>query len=137
MTFRTFLLLTAVAITAPACTVYVREPGTVSSDGTVYLGFSLISAKEKVDREEYPVGQQHGAFSAIYLHADQSVSLSQVVVIFADGERFTAPAPATLGGGQSSPVIALPRGPRAIHSILVTGKSQQKGLAKVEIYAKR
>ena len=137
MTFRTFLLLTAVASIAPACTVYVREPGAVISDGSVYLGFSLISAKGKVDNEEYPVGQQHGAFSAIRLHADESVSLNQVVVIFADGERFTAPTPATLGGGQSSGLIALPRGPRPIHSILVAGKSQRKGLAKVEIYATR
>jgi hypothetical protein len=64
------------------------------------LGWDLFDARGKPDRERYPVGQQHGSFSSIRLHADKAATLSQVVVIFMDGERFIAPAPSSMGAGQ-------------------------------------
>jgi len=136
MSLRTVLLLAALATTAPACVVHVTEPGAVTPDGSVYLGFDLFSSKGKSDRERILVGQELGAFSSIRLNADAPVALNQVVVIFADGERFNAPVPARLAGGQWTGTIALPRGARPIHSIVVTAKSQGKHLAKIEIYGR-
>jgi hypothetical protein len=134
MSLRTVLLLAALATAAPACVVHVTEPGAVTSDGSVYLGFDLFSGKGKSDRERIDVGQQLGAFSTIRLNTDESIALSQVVVIFADGERFKVPVPAKLGGGRWTEPVALPRGPRPIHSVVVTARSLGKHLAKIEIY---
>ena len=136
MSLRLLFLLGAIAVASPACVVYATEPGAVTSDGSVYLGFDLYSGKGKSDRESYPVGQQLGAFSTIWLTADEPVAVQQVLVVFADGERYNAPVPATLGGHRSSPAIRLPRGPRQIHSIVVGAKSQNKHLAKIEIYGR-
>ncbi|GAF69530.1 unnamed protein product, partial [marine sediment metagenome] len=87
MSFRTVLLLAAIATALPACTVNMVEPGAVSSDGTVYLGFNLFDARGKPDREDYQIGQQLGAFSSIRLKTDAPVAVTKVHVIFADGER--------------------------------------------------
>jgi hypothetical protein len=135
---RTLCLLALIGVAAtPACTIYVNEPGAVMKDGSVYLGFHLYSGKGGFDREEYPIGQKHGAFRSLRLHADKGVEVNEVQVIFADGERWVAPAPGGLAQGQWSQEIVLPRGPRAIHSVWVGGKSQSKRLANVEIYGTR
>jgi hypothetical protein len=134
MNLRSLLLPALLLAAAPACVVHTLEPGAVTSNGSVYLGFSLFDDKGKPDREKYAVGQQLGQFSSLQLVADHAVTVSKVVVIFADGERFTAPAPRRLGAGQSSPLIALPRGPRAIHSVVIAAQSDHKLLSKIEVY---
>jgi hypothetical protein len=140
MALRIFLLLAALAVfggASTACTIYTAETGAVSSDGSVYLGWSLFSGRGNAEREDYPVGQQHGAFSSFRLRASKAVALHEVTVILADGERFRAPVPGTLGAGQWSDPIALPGGAREIHSFVITAKSQSKQLAKLEIYGTR
>lgn len=138
MRIRAFLLLAASAValaSAPGCVVHAVEPGAVMSDGSVYVGFNLFDAKGKADRERYDVGQELGAFRSVWLHADEPVAISKATIVFADGERYALPVPKKLSG--SSQQWALPRGPRAIHSIVVVAKAQRKGLAKIEIYAAR
>lgn len=138
MVLRTALLVAFIAMAAPACTVYVQEPGAVASDGSVYLGFHLFSGRKAAgDRESYEVGQKHGAFSSIRLHTDDPVNITEVFVIFADGERYTAPAPGALAAEGWTNPIPLPRGPRPIHSIVVGAKGQTKKLANIEIYGTR
>src|SRR5688500_363646 len=112
MKLRTFLVLGMLALVATSCTVHVGEPGTQMSNGTVYLGFDLFDNKGKADREHILVGQQYGTFSQIFLTANKPIAISKVVVVFADGQRFTAKVPKRLGAGRSSPAIALPGGPR-------------------------
>jgi hypothetical protein len=136
MRLRTFFILAALAAAVPACTVYTVEVGSASSDGTVYLGFNLFSAKGKSEREAYPIGQEHGPFSTLRLKADKAVAISRVTVVFADGERFNAPI-SELAGGQWSAPIALPGGPRPIHSVVIVATSRAKGLASIEVYGNR
>src|SRR5262249_32358334 len=96
MSFRTLLLIAALAA-VPCCVVHTIETGAVLPDGSVYLGWNLISEHGRAQREDYPVGQDLGAFSSIRLTADAPVELHRVTVIFADGERFAAPVPPRLG----------------------------------------
>ncbi len=136
------VLLSALALAAPACTVtsHSRDVGSVASDGSVYLGWHLLNKDGKVngnDEETYDIGAQLGNFSTIRLHADKPVSLAQVLVIFANGERWVAPAPQALAADQWSAPIALPGGPRAIHSVVVHGRSTTSLLAHFEIYGGR
>ena len=135
MRLRIVLLLGALMAVAPGCVVHTMQTGAVANDGSVYLGWNLFSEHGRTDREEYPIGQQYGAFSSFRFTTDQAIDFQKVVVVFADGERYTAPIPDKLRAGQWSNPIALPRGPRQIHSIVIAAKSLRKGLAKVEIYA--
>src|SRR5690349_1769029 len=128
MQFRNVLLLAALATAAPACTVYTTQPGTALADGSIDMGFDLFDNKGKPDREAILIGQELGAFKTIRVIADKPVALSRVTVVFADGERFVAPVPTHLKGGQSTPVITLPRGPRPIHSIVIVARSEGKNL---------
>ncbi len=138
MHFRTVLLLGTLATAATACTVQTIPPGTVLADGSVDLGFELFDNKGKPDREAIPLGRQLGALSTIRLVANKPIALSRMTVIFADGERFVAPLPARLRGGESTPVIQLPRGPREIHSVVIVARSEGKELlAKLELYGTR
>ena len=136
------VLLAALALAAPAGTItsHSRDGGSVASDGSVYLGWHLLNKDGKVngnDEESYAVGAQLGSFSAIRLHADKPVALAQVLVIFANGERWVAPAPQELGADQWSAPIPLPGGPRAIHSVVVHGRSTTSILSHFEIYGSR
>jgi hypothetical protein len=135
MSPKAFLLLAALAIVPTSCTIYTMETGAVASDGSVYLGWSLYSGKS-ADREEFPIGQKHGPFSSIRLHTDKAIALSEITVIYADGQRFAAPPPKTMADGEWTAPIALPTA-APLHSIVVAGKSQSKHLAKLEIYGTR
>lgn len=134
-----FLLLGLLA--APACTITTtnRDVGSVAADGTVYLGWHLMNRDNKAgnDQETFDIGAQVGGFSTLRLHADKPMTLAQVLVIFANGERWTAPAPAALGNDEWSQPIQLPGGPRPIHSIVVTGRSTTSLLAKLELHGGR
>lgn len=131
------LVLLALSIAAPACVVTTtsRDVGSVAADGSVYLGWHLL--KNTNDTETYEVGSQLGGFSTVRLHAEKPLALGQVLVIFADGERWVAPAPAALGQEEWSSPIPLPGGPRAIHSVVVQGRATTSQLAKLEIHGGR
>jgi hypothetical protein len=143
MTKNALVMLAVLSLGAPACTVTTtsRDVGSVASDGSVYLGWNLVGRDHKDpnvnDSDTYDIGQQVGAFSAIRLHAEKPLTLAQVLVIFADGERWVAPAPPALGQDQWSAPIPLPRGQRAIHSIVVAGRPNTDLLSRLEIYGTR
>ena len=136
MNKRILLLLAALAFALPSCTVYVREPGSAAADGSIYFGFHLFRNKG-AEQETFDVGDQQGAFSSIRLFAGDQLDVDQVVVIFSDGERWTAPVPRSLGKDQWTNPIPLPRAPRAMHSIVVTARSPARNLAKLEIHGSR
>ncbi len=134
------LCLLSLASSACVVTTTTRDVGSVAADGSVYLGWHLIARDNKSnvnDEETYDVGAQLGNFSALRLHADKPIQFAQVLVIFANGERWVAPAPPELGTDAWSQPIPLPGGPRAIHSVVVTGKSATSLLARLEIHGVR
>lgn len=144
MNKNTFVLLSVLSLALPACVVTTTAPrdvGSVAADGSVYLGWHLINRGNNAnggnDQETYDVGAQVGAFSTIRLHGDKPIALAQVLVIFANGERWTAPAPAQLGNDEWSAPIQLPGGPRPIHSIVIFGRSTTSLLAHLEIHGGR
>ncbi len=136
------VLLSVLSLAAPACVITTtnRDVGSVNADGSVYLGWHLLNRNEKTnanDQETYDVGVQLGAFSSIRLHADKPMSIARVHIIFANGERYDAPAPPALGAEEWSPPLQLPGGPRPIHSIVVDGRSTTSLLAKLELHGGR
>jgi hypothetical protein len=137
------VLLSVLALATPACVITATPPrdvGSVNADGSVYLGWHLIARDDKShpnDVETYEVGAQLGNFSTIRLHSEKPIALAQVLVIFANGERWVAPAPPALGAEEWSAPIQLSGGPRPIHSIVVTGRSTTSLLSKLEINATR
>jgi hypothetical protein len=138
MKTRALFAFALLALSTPACTVHVPpEVGTVAPDGSTYLGWQLFSGQNKKDQEEYPVGQHLGAFGSIRLHSDEAITLTKVVVIMADGERFTVRAPAKLGANEWTNPLPLPHPARPIYSVVVSGKAPGKHLAKLEIYGQR
>ncbi|MGZ3423620.1 MAG: hypothetical protein ACXVEF_18305 [Polyangiales bacterium] len=142
MTKNALVMLAVLSLGAPACvvTTTTRDVGSLNADGTVYLGWNLVGGDNKTganDQDTYYVGQQVGAFSAIRLHSEKPISVAQVLVVFADGERWIAPVPAQLGNDQWTAPIPLPRGPRAIHSIVVFGRSTAALLSRLEIHGTR
>jgi hypothetical protein len=136
------LLLSVLSLAAPACVVHTTAPrdvGSLNADGSVFLGWHLFrsSGPGGVDREVYDVGQQLGNFQALRLHADRPVEITQVLVIFADGERWMAPAQQVLDTNQWSAWIPLPRAPRPIHSVEILGRSTSAMLANVDVHGLR
>lgn len=135
-------VLSVASLAAPACTITTtanRDVGSLNADGSVYLGWHLLNRDNKSgnDRETYDVGAQLGAFSSIRLHGDKPIAIAQVLVIFANGEQWVAPAPAGLANDEWSQPIPLPGGPRPIHSIVVYGRSTASALSKLEIHGGR
>jgi hypothetical protein len=132
-----FLLALVSSLAAPACVITETPPrdvGSANADGSVYLGWNLIGRADKqTDHDEYLVGAGVGNFSAFRLHAEKPVALNEVLVIFADGTRWVAPAPQTMGVNETSQPIALPNGPRAIYSITITGAPTTDLLSRVDI----
>jgi hypothetical protein len=141
----TLLLVSVLSLALPACVVTTTAPrdvGSVAADGSVYLGWHLLNRDNKnkpdnLDQETYDIGAQVGGFSTIRLHADKPIAVAQVLVIFANGERWAAPAPAVLGQNEWSAPIQLPGAPRPIHSIVVTGRSTTSLLAHLELHGGR
>ena len=118
----------------PACVIHATDSsvGTVSSDGSVYLGWHLFK-KKKRDREIYNVGKQHGKFSAVRLHSNKKFNFQSVKIILGNGERVKPKVKKKWAKGHWTRWLTLPGGSRYIHSIEVVGRSPGH-LAKVEIY---
>jgi hypothetical protein len=143
MNTKSLVLLSVLSLAAPACVVHTTAPrdvGSVAADGSVYLGWHLVRSNKKTnanDVETYDVGAHIGNFSAIRIHAEKPTALAEVLVIFANGERWVAQAPAMLNTEEWSAPIALPGAPRAIHSIVVTGQPTGSLLSKIELHGYR
>jgi hypothetical protein len=143
MNKRVFMMLCLVSLAVPACVVTTtnRDVGSVASDGTVYLGWNLIGRdggnNKPNDQDTYDIGAHLGSFSAIRLHVEKPIAFAEVLVIFANGERWVAQVPPVLNNEEWSPAIPLPGGPRQIHSIVVTGRSTTSLLSRLEIHGFR
>lgn len=137
MTKNALLLLALFSIGAPACVIATTPPrdvGSVNSDGTVYLGWNLVGRPDHAtDQDTWPVGAQVGNFTAIRLHSEKPVSITRVLVVFADGQQWVAPAPATMGADEWSSPIPLPNGPRAISSITISGAPTTDLLSRLDV----
>jgi hypothetical protein len=122
-------------------TTTTRDVGAVNADGTVYLGWNLIGKDggkgNPNDSDTYDIGAQMGNFSALRLHSEKPIAFAQILVVFADGERWVAPGPAAMGAEEWSQPIPLPRGPRPIHSVVVTARSTNSLLSRLEIHGTR
>jgi hypothetical protein len=144
MTKSALVLLSLLSLAAPACVVHTQAPrdvGSINADGSVFLGWHLLNRDNKGnngnDSETYDIGAQVGNFSSIRLFSDRPISIAQVHVIFANGERWDAPAPPVMNANEWTGPIQLPGGPRPIHSIIINGRSTSSLLAKVEIHGGR
>ncbi len=137
---RLFLIMALVlSVGVTACAVTMSggaEVGAVSDNGSVYLGWHLLS-KKKSDREVYVVGAEHGQFKSLYLSTNHPVEVKRVVVTFDNGEAFEVPVTGKWGKKHQTPQIELPGAVRAITKIHVVARSTGKHLAKVEIYGMR
>lgn len=135
-------LLAVVTLSLSACVVNntpPRDVGSAAADGSIYLGWRLVSKEKKggTDRETFNVGDGLGTYSSLRVTTDRAVNIAQLVVIFSNGEQWIAPAPGDLAAGQWTNPIALPGAPRAIHSIVVDGRAASTMHAKVEIHGTR
>lgn len=130
------LSLVALAFTYSGCslTVTSQEPGTQNADGSVYLGFTLVTQKR--GKDWFLIGSEYGQFTKIRIHvADRALDLESTVIEFAGGETWSPPLPARLEADSWTGEIALP-GPRAIEKITFVGRARGKKtqFAKVELY---
>lgn len=122
------------------CTVNVTSVpvGAVAEDGSVYLGFTLISHKK--DKDFLLIGAEHGAFASVRLHVtSHELQLERMVVTFGNGEQWSPPLRQRFAKGSWSRDIALPGKARNIRKVVFVGKATgKKGLmAKVELYGRR
>jgi len=133
------LVCAAFILGSGACTVYTNNTtkGTVLSDGSVYLGFDLVSRKR--GDSWTLIGEEHGYFSSLRFQVeDRPLNLDRMVVEFGDGEQWTAPAKGNFEPGAWSDEMKLPA-PKTIHKVTYYGKSSGKkgGMAKVSLYGRR
>jgi hypothetical protein len=133
------LLCAVLAFSLAGCTATVTStaPGTVAQDGSVYLGFTLVSRKQ--GKDWMLVGERHGYFSSLRFSVeDRPLAVDKMVLEFGDGEQWTAPVSGEFPAGGWSPEIKLPE-PRTISKVTYYGKAKgKKGLmAKVSLYGRR
>lgn len=124
------------------CVVHVNDGGSQigepAADGSINLGWHLFKKKGKKEREVYPVGVQHGEFSAIRLTTSNApAQVKRVIITFGNGERFEPKVRPRMEKNSSTRWIDLPGGKRKIHDVVVVAHSPAKLLAKIEVYAKR
>jgi hypothetical protein len=135
-----FLLLCAVlAFGLCGCTATVTSTpvGTVMEDGSVYLGFTLVSRKK--DKDWMLVGEEHGYFNGLRFNVkDRPLQVQKMVVTFGTGEEWTAPVKGRFTKGSWSEEITFP-GARTIRKVTFHGRAQGKkaGMAKVSLYGRR
>jgi hypothetical protein len=134
-----WLLGAALAFPVTGCTATVTStaPGTVAQDGSVYLGFTLVSRKQGEDW--MLVGERHGYFSSVRFSVeDRPLGLDKMVLEFGGGEQWTAPLSGEFAPGSWSPEVQLPS-PKTIRKVTYYGRTKgKKGLmAKVSLYGQR
>jgi hypothetical protein len=123
------------------CTMTVTSVpvGSVAEDGSVYLGFTLIS--HKPDKDFMLIGSEQGTFASVRLHVtSHDLNLERMVITFGNGEQWSPPLRERFAKGSWSREIALPgKGPRHIRKVVFVGKATGKSglMAKVELYGRR
>jgi opacity protein-like surface antigen len=129
----------ALALACSGCSVTVtsNEPGTQSADGSVYLGFTLVT--QKGGKDWFLVGQEYGYFSSVRINvADRPLELERVVLQFGNGQTWSPPLPPHFDANTWSDEVALPS-PQIIEKITIFGRAGGKKtqFAKVSLYGRR
>jgi hypothetical protein len=139
--FAIFTVLLAVGFTS-GCVVNVKtvSPGAVAKDGSVYLGFDLVSSKG-FKKDFTNVSEEHGKFSKVRLHVDNApVRIKRITLTFGNGDKFNVKVKKVFKRGQWSRWVDLPGGKRHIRKIVVVAAKANKKRArmpKLEYYARR
>ncbi|MBN4059187.1 hypothetical protein JYT22_00880 [Endomicrobium sp. AH-315-J14] len=125
-----------------ACQLTVEAGGSnighETESGDIYLGWHLFKRETKKDKEVYPVGGEHGKFSAIRLETSQApVNIKKVVVVFGNGEKFRPKVAKKLAKNTKTRNIQLPGGKRKIRKVVIIARSTKKLLAKIEVLGVR
>ena len=89
---RLFILLAALSTLSPlsGCVINVQrvEPGTKAKDGSVYLGFDLVSSKKR-DKDFTTVKKELGKFSKFRLHVSKApANIKRLTLHFGNGDKF-------------------------------------------------
>ncbi len=134
------LMVLALIVGVSGCEVTVTNTpvGSVADDGSVYLGWTLISHRK--DKGSMSVGKQHGQFSSLRFAVKKRVlNIHRLVVHFGNGEKWSPQLRPHFPAGAWSRDIDLPGGKRFIRKVVVFGKSAGKRgrMAKFELYGRR
>jgi len=119
-------------------TVYDTPVGTVVEDGSVYLGWTLISRKK--GKDWIAIGEEQGKFSSLrFKVSKRPLEVDKVVVTFGDGQKWSPKLPSQLGPDSWSQELKLPKGQRLVRKVTFFGRSTGKkgGMARVDIYGRR
>ncbi len=133
------LLVALFLLPTSGCSVTVGggDTGKVLEDGSVYLGWTLISRKK--GKDFMLIGEEYGAFASIRFQVTgRPLHVRQLVVTFGNGEKWSPPLKPEFHKGEWTREIALP-GKRHIRKITFFGHARgKKGrMAKVEVYGRR
>ncbi len=134
------LMCLALFVGLIGCEVTVTNTpvGSVADDGSVYLGWTLISRRK--DRDSLSVGKEHGQFSSLRFHVKKRVlNIQRMVVHFGNGEKWSPKLRPHFPAGAWSRDIQLPGGKRFIRKVVIVAKSAGKRgrMAKFELFGRR
>ena len=137
--FSLLALCATLAFGLADCTVTSTgaQRGTVTEDGSVYLGFTLVSRKQ--DKDWMLVGDEYGYFSSVRFSVNnRPFIVDRMVLDFGSGEQWTAPVKGEFAPGSWSPELKLPS-QQTIRKVTYYGKAGgKKGqMAKVSLYGRR
>ena len=139
---RLFILLAALSTLSllSGCVINVQrvEPGTKAKDGSVYLGFDLVSSKKR-DKDFTTVKKELGKFSKFRLHVSKApANIKRLTLHFGNGDKFNVRLKPRFGKNDWSRWVDLPGGKRRIKKIVVVAsRAAKKGRwPKLEYYAR-
>ncbi|HEY5926955.1 MAG TPA: hypothetical protein VIV11_34950 [Kofleriaceae bacterium] len=104
-------------------------------------GWTLLGGQQvggRKDRDTFTVGKYEGKFDQVQLNVlDSDLELSDMTIVFANGERFTPKVKHAFKEGQRSRAIDLPGNDRTIAKVELTyANTAGGGRAYVEIYGR-
>lgn len=113
------------------------DVGSEREGGDIDLGWRLFNRKG-VQVETFPVGEQHGAFSAVRLVTSSApIEVHAVVVLFDNNQESRLRVDKVLAKDSSTAWLDLPGGSRRIREVRIKGKSRDKLVGKIEILGRR
>ncbi len=119
-------------------TVYNTPVGTVVEDGSVYLGWTLISRKK--GKDWIGIGKDQGKFSSLRFRVSKRpFAVQKMVVTFGNGQKWSPKLRPKFGKDSWSRELKLPKGQRFVKKVTFFGRSVGKrgGMSRVDIYGQR
>lgn len=129
-----------VALGSGACVVRTAGPRQAERvamrDGFAFLGDRWVDGR--ADHDALHVGGRAGRYTALMIVVEHSaVEMSDMVVTFGDGERWSPPTRLVFSENTTSRVIDLPGGARAIKRVdFRYGNLPGGGRARVELWGR-